>query len=293
MDKESAKFLLQSFRSDGADAGDADFAEALLLANSDRELREWLMRERVFDAKFVEALERVTLPQGLRESVLLTMSHDAALMPDALLDPFMFDALAAFPVPCHLRDSVIESMTQTAAKRRSPTNSWRFALPFAAAAGIAMAFLLGDNKTSPVAQVAEGKISFSALEAGFVSAIESPKFHLDQKADEANQLIAHLRKHGLPCGAGHLPPGLVGLKGLGCCELKIAGKRGSLLCFDDDSGTVHLIIFKRNDVRGNLPEVTNPEIDQSGAWAKACWQKDGYAFALMGMRSPSSLADFF
>jgi hypothetical protein len=85
----------------------------------------------------------------------------------------------------------------------------------------------------------------------------------------------------------------VGVKGLGCCELKIAGKRGSLLCFDDESGTVHLIIFKRNDVRGNLPEATNPEINQSGAWAKACWQKDGYAFALMGMRSPSSLADYF
>jgi hypothetical protein len=293
MDKEAAKFLLQSFRPDGADASDADFADALLLASTNRELGEWLMHERAFDAKFAEALERVTLPHGLRESVLLTMSHDAALMPDALLDPFMFDALAAFPVPCHLRDRVIESMTQTAAKQRPSTNRWRFALPFAAAAGIAMAFLLGENKSSPVAQFDEGKISVSALEAGFVSAIGSPKFHLDQKGDETKQLIAHLRKHGLPCGAGHLPPGLVGVKGLGCCELKIAGKRGSLFCFDDVSGTVHLIIFKRNDVSGNLPEATNPEIDQSGAWAKACWQKDGYAFALMGMRSPSSLADFF
>ena len=29
MDKQEAKFILQSFRPDGADAGDADFADAL------------------------------------------------------------------------------------------------------------------------------------------------------------------------------------------------------------------------------------------------------------------------
>ncbi len=38
MDKERAKFVLQSFRPDGADVDDIDFAEALVLATKDREL---------------------------------------------------------------------------------------------------------------------------------------------------------------------------------------------------------------------------------------------------------------
>ena len=45
MDKEHAKFLLQSYRPDGADAQDSDFAEALQLAAEDRDLGEWLANE--------------------------------------------------------------------------------------------------------------------------------------------------------------------------------------------------------------------------------------------------------
>ena len=52
MDKEQAKFILQSFRPDGADAADTDFAEALQLAVEDRELGEWLADERATDAAF-------------------------------------------------------------------------------------------------------------------------------------------------------------------------------------------------------------------------------------------------
>ena len=50
MDKEQARFILRSFRPDGADVNDQDFAEALALATANRELGEWLAAERAFDA---------------------------------------------------------------------------------------------------------------------------------------------------------------------------------------------------------------------------------------------------
>ncbi|MCP5545336.1 MAG: hypothetical protein H7A49_15675, partial [Akkermansiaceae bacterium] len=70
MDNERARFILRSFRPDGADADDRDFAEALELAVRDRELGEWLARERELDAGFARALERIELPAGLREDIL-------------------------------------------------------------------------------------------------------------------------------------------------------------------------------------------------------------------------------
>ena len=69
MDKEQAKFILQSFRPDGADASDADFAEALEFAARDRELGEWLASERAADAQFANAL-------GHTEAMCLVLAHN-------------------------------------------------------------------------------------------------------------------------------------------------------------------------------------------------------------------------
>ena len=102
MDKERARFVLQSFRPEGADAADADFAEALRLATSDRELGQWLVRERAFDADFAEALARVELPKGLREDVLLAMVQDDrdVVGPEAEEDAKMIVAMASIRSSC-------------------------------------------------------------------------------------------------------------------------------------------------------------------------------------------------
>jgi len=60
MDKEEARFILRCFRPDGADAENPDFAEALAWAAKDRELGEWLARERARDADFASALSSVS-----------------------------------------------------------------------------------------------------------------------------------------------------------------------------------------------------------------------------------------
>lgn len=298
MDKERARFVLRSFRPDGADSDDVDFAEALGLATNDRELGEWLMRERAFDAEFAEALARVELPEGIREKVFLAMVRDTGGFPqaDSSFDTAMISAMADVSIPDGLRENVIEAMERTAKVERGSFGWKRVGIPIAAAAGIAMAFLVvdGGQPENTVATVEPPvKIGIEAVQAGFVRIHDSPIFSLDQVEGGMPHLISHLRAKGLPCGGGYLPPGLEGVSSIGCRELVIDGKRGSLICFDTKTGTVHLVIFRRSDVADELPEVTHPVIEQSGDWAKACWRKEKYVFSLMAMSDKDSIAGFF
>eukprot|EP00903_Cladosiphon_okamuranus_P004199 g4197.t1 len=295
MDKERAKFVLQSFRPDGADSEDADFAEALKLATSDRELGEWLMRERAFDAEFAEAMARVELPKGLVENVLLAMAQDngLSLQVDKQSEGEMIEAIASIPVPEGLRERVLESMERSAVVVR-PKFGWvKVWAPVAAAAGIAFGLFIMERQHGDVVAEADQKVSIDAVQAGFVRAFESPIFSLDERNPKMDDLMGYLRSIGLPCGEGYLPKGLTGVDGVGCRELIIDGKRGSLICFDEAEGTVHFVVFRKEDVAGDLPDKAHPRIVQDGNWAKAAWEEDGYAFCLMGMRKKEKLASFF
>ncbi len=297
MDKQKAKFVLQSFRPDGADSQDVEFAAALKYATEDRELGEWLVRERAFDAEFAEALARVDLPQGLRQNVLLSMVQDGGDFPkvDMAEEGRWIAAMAAIEVPDGLRDRVLIAMEQTATVHTGGFGWKRVGIPLAAAAGIAFAFIASRESAPVSAPVADdgGRVPVEAVAAGFVRAFESPIFSLDKMSEETPRLVSYLKDKGLPCGEGYLPPGLKNCKGLGCRELLIDGTKGSLICFDEKGGTVHLVIFHRDDVRGDLPGISDPRISQSGEWAKASWQKGDYVFTMMGIRDKSGFAGFF
>ena len=298
MDKERARFVLRSFRPDGADSQDVDFAEALNLATSDRELGEWLMRERAFDAEFAEALARVELPDGLREKVFLAMVQDGGGFPkaDSAFDTAMISSISEISIPIGLRENVLEAMEWTANIEHGTFGWKRVGIPLAAAAGIALAFILvdGGKQDTTIVKIPEpDRIAMDAMQAGFVRIHDSPLFSLDKETKDMPHLISYLREKGLPCGGGYLPPGLEGIKGLGCRELVIDGIRGSLICFDTENGTVHLVIFRRADVVDELPGMDHPLIEQSGDWAKASWRKEKYAFSLMAMTDKDSLARFF
>ncbi|MDP4626393.1 MAG: hypothetical protein NWT08_14810 [Akkermansiaceae bacterium] len=298
MDKERAKFILESFRPDGADAEDADFAEALRFATSDRELGNWLMRERAFDAEFAEALARVHLPEGLREKVLLGMVQDSADAPrvDLKREAEMMQAMAGIEVPGGLRERILVSMEQTA-KSRVEEKEWswaRFGIPLAAAAGIAFAFVsLREDSTQEVVSSETDEITIGAVEAGFVRAYESPIFSLDAHNDKTPVLFAGLREQGLPVADADLPPGLEHLKGLGCRELVVDGKHGTLVCFDTDKGALHLVTFRRRDVSCDLPGVDKPDVRLDGEWAMARWVDEKNAYTLIGRRSVGDLNRFF
>ncbi len=313
MNRERAKFILQSFRPSGEDIEDHDFMAALKMATVDLELGKWLVDERIFDAEFAESFARVELPKRLREDVLLAMVRGVEVPNDfPEKDEFGFAAaMGSIEVPQDLRSKVIEAMDQSIATRKTAAYFPRWGIALGLAATIMIGALtifsmrqsqsdtvlpeqvLSTEEIEMYPTIADDRVTIKAVEAGFVRTFESPLFSLDNTASETKQLIAALRERGLPCGDGMIPQSLKSIKGLGCRELMIDGKRGSLLSFDDDGGSLHLLIFRKADVRCHLPKESRPAITQEGDWAHACWENDKFAFALMGLRDHQEMAKFF
>ncbi len=298
MDKEEARFILRSFRPDGADAGDQDFADALKLALENRELGEWLASERAFDAAFAQALASVDLPENLREDILACLAVERGDFPQAAdaADAAWIGALASIQPPANLRADVLAAMDRTRAVgpvAKGKISIFRRAvIPLAAAAGIALAFLV----TRPAKQtppLADHRIPVSIVQAGFVKTYESPQFDLEAKNPQHVALIQHLKDRSLPCPSC-LPPGLGNVDGLGCRELVIEGKRGSLICFNRGAdGIVHMIIFRREDLEGSFPDITHPEFARNGEWASARWQHGDNVFLLLEKGQGEKLSALF
>ena len=70
MNSEEAKRLLEVFRPGGADMEDPRFTEALLQTERDPELGRWFEEQRRFDQQFAEGVKSISVPHGLRESIL-------------------------------------------------------------------------------------------------------------------------------------------------------------------------------------------------------------------------------
>ena len=70
MNEQEAKFILRAYRSDGGDAVDSQFAEALAYAQKEPRLRAWLERERALDAAVSAKLNSLQPPAGLRDAIL-------------------------------------------------------------------------------------------------------------------------------------------------------------------------------------------------------------------------------
>ncbi len=295
MDKEQARFILRSFRPDGSDVHDDDFADALAMAMEHRELGEWLAEERAFDAEFAAALASVELPENLRQSVLASLAGERGDFPQAedSHDAALIGALATIQPPSALREEILAAMDRTAVSSRLKNPFWqRLSMPLAAAAGIALAiFLTRRNDTPPLAL--SGPLPVDVVQAGFIRTFESPLFSLDVKRSDHQALIKNLESRKLPC-PGCLPPGLVNVKSIGCRQLVIDGKSGSLICFDvSDSGVVHLVIFRREDVSGELPCRQHPSFSQNGPWAAARWEDEENVFILIGDTDVEKLAALF
>ncbi|MEO7100682.1 MAG: hypothetical protein ABI162_15075 [Luteolibacter sp.] len=284
MDKEQARFILRSFRPDGADVNDADFAEALALAMENRELGEWLASERAFDAAFAKALGSVDLPDNLREDIIACLAGERGDFPQAedANDSMLIGAFASIQPPAFLRDELIAAMDRTAVVKNGGRSFWRRAgIPLAAAAGIALAFVFTRSGHSPVL-AHSGQVRAEVVEASFIKTFEAPNFDLEVKQDDHRVLIQHLRDRGLP-SPGCLPPGLENVKSIGCRELVINGKRGSVICFDvGEKGIIHMVVFNREDIEGNFPQRAQPHFAQSGKWSSAQWENDEKVFIVMG-----------
>jgi hypothetical protein len=302
MDKEQAMFILRSFRPDGADADDHDFAEALALALEDRELGEWLARERAFDSTFAQALASVSIPESLRGDVFncLTAGNGGFPVAEDRHDSAMIGALSTIQPPTGLREEILTAMHRSRVPATVSRPVWRrLAIPLAAAAGVALAFLItrqqNPNAEKQISGIELGApVPVEVVQAGFIRTYESPLFSFDETRDDHQALIRHLRERKLPCPGNKLPDGIHNLKGVGCRELIIDGKRGSLICFEEcGKGVVHLVVFRREDVCGELPDRAKPDFNQVGHWAAARWGDDQRVFILIAATEVSKLASLF
>jgi hypothetical protein len=70
MTHHEAKFLLRAYRSDGRDAADPVFKDALAQVGQDPLLRSWFEREQSFDREVTAKLGALQPPAGLREAIL-------------------------------------------------------------------------------------------------------------------------------------------------------------------------------------------------------------------------------
>ncbi len=70
MNNAEAKFILQGYRPNGADAGDATFCAAVEQAQQDPALGEWFAKQQAFDAAVSAKLAQVSAPADLRAAIL-------------------------------------------------------------------------------------------------------------------------------------------------------------------------------------------------------------------------------
>lgn len=297
MDKEQARFILRSFRPDGADVDNRDFAEALAMAARDRELGEWLAAERAFDASFASALASFELPQSLRDDILGCLAAIRGDYPQAedTHDTAMIGALASIQPPPALRVQILTAMERSDSPVVKHGFSWRrLAIPIAAAAGIALAlFVTRESTVKKTIAAKDAPVPVDVVQAGFIRTYESPIFSLDMNREDHRELVNHLKSRKLPC-PNRLPPGLSKVKGIGCRELIIDGKRGSLVCYDErENGVVHLVIFRREDVCGDVPARERANFSQHGNWAAARWGDDKHVFILIGATDVGKLSRLF
>jgi len=78
MTNEQAKFVLHAYRANGADAGDATFAEALEHTRRDPALEKWFAAQQAFDRAMCAKLGAVQPPAGLRDAILAGASVSRA-----------------------------------------------------------------------------------------------------------------------------------------------------------------------------------------------------------------------
>lgn len=305
MDKEQARFILRSFRPDGADAADSDFTSALQLATEDPELGDWFTQERACDAGFAMAIANIELPESLRNEILDALAWQRGDLPhtESPDDDIWARALANITPPLGLRNTIVTAMIASAPTTGKPMPSWRkFAIPTAIAAAVALAFALPSSLWISNPQFAQAAAHFADspspmpvdfIRAGFISTYQSPGFTLDTGRASHREIIRQLEERGLPCPTC-IPPGLRNIEGIGCREIIIDGRRGAVVCYQHgDDGMVHLVIFRAEDIEDSLPTRKDALFAQHGDWGAATWRNDENVFLLLGNTNVSDIASLF
>jgi hypothetical protein len=298
MDKEQARFILRSFRPDGADAQDPEFAAALALAAADRELGEWLARERAQDAAFAEALSGLAIPEDLRNSILDVLNGSGEGEWTAMDEEFV-GALAGVRAPEGLREQILAAMTvESGGAKAAPKRAWNWLRSASIAAAVVLGAWLafqvpGSGLSNGSALVALTPV---AMEREAVSQLKQ-HFALDREDPDHAALFAFLARNDLPVPKT-LPPGLEGAPAVGCKIMKLYGHKASLVCFKmRESGVVHLVVMDLDEVTGDFGALEDAKkkcrrCPVSG-WSSARWTDNENAYMLLGDMKADEMAEAF
>ncbi|YCM43711.1 hypothetical protein V2O64_20610 [Verrucomicrobiaceae bacterium 227] len=300
MDRERAKFILQSFRPDGADAREPAFQEALELATEDRELGEWLAGERAQDAAFAAMLSGVEIPIDLRDAIFDVLSgHGEA---EAEFDSDFMGALASLRAPESLREEIlgameVESKIVEMPKRHAIARTVKWvssSVALLAMMAVVFVFFFGAGGNAIAGSTPR------EVERATIRMLESPFFALDLENDRPAAVYDWLKSQDLPVPEA-LPEGLKDLKAVGCRFLEVGEKksRASLVCYRKGKKVLHLVTMKSEAVDSQKIQGMAQarkgcrDCDKKDEWAMTQWSHNGYTFFLLSKMEVEELAGVF
>lgn len=306
MDKEKAKFLLQCFRPDGADADAPEFAEALKLAVEDRELGDWLAHERAQDAEFASALCEAHIPDGLRQEILAVLEFDGrAEEMDADLDSIFVGALAGIAPPKGFRDQIVAAMEVEAGAlgKVEEISMWRWISAAAVAAVIAVgAFISLDTSGGVITPPLKPTIAMNSAQVELAQVMnDTASVSFPTKNVSKEDAYEWLESESLPVPR-HVPVGLEDAKFIGCKEITLkCGAKVALLCFEKEGfGVVHLFVFDSSNVEGFDKLASKKTICLKSC--KSCdttkfnivsWREDDRAYLMLTKANKEALVTLF
>ncbi|NIP97143.1 MAG: hypothetical protein GWO24_28405, partial [Akkermansiaceae bacterium] len=188
------------------------------------------------------------------------------------------------------------------------TRNWlqSAAVAAAVALGIFMALELTGKKGDSGEAAGRGpidndRLSLVALQNQSIrEVVVGPK--LEMVNSELKDLDSYLRSRKLPgVTEDKLPPGLEGVKAVGCKLLELGKANASLLCFDKNGQVFHLVVVRREDLEEtDLATIANIKSRKDSCRqcpvskvSVATWGDDERAFALLGETDPDELLGFF
>lgn len=309
MDKDHAKFILHSYRPDGADANDSDFTEALQLAAKDRALGEWLANERANDAVFSVALKTIDIPDRLREEILAVLEHDQRADSslesdadfDADFDAVFFGAVAGIQSPTGLRDEILSAMeVEFQLDKPESMNSPRKWIRFGWMAAIAATIIFGvvSLNSLPVRNGPQLEVVNAQVQTGkFINV--SKEIEYDHDTLEGVNLW--LEGKGLP-KADTIPNGLIQTQTKGGRKIVFDnGLEASVIVFEkEDVGDFYLMILEDESVLAIDEIVKLGEVSLNKCWScpvtyfnATSWRDDNKVYVLLTKSLEQHLIELF
>ena len=242
MNEEKAKFILSAYRPCHGDREDAEFSEALALAESNPELKAWFEKQMVFDRECASAFSEVPVPGELREKILAggRVSEVVGRGP----------IVALFSSPRVL------------------------ALAAVIAIGLFASVFVYPRGGGDISGKGWQNAALSTL-----TDLYAFRDRLDVKTKDKEAIRAWLAEHE-PILAGTEAVQVAVADAVGCKEIISADGVVTIVCFEHKGKMFHLASYRlpEGDQGGMPPE---PVLGQAGKWLSATWENGLYAHMLV------------